>query len=236
MKITSFRLQNYRRLFDITLVLDDKKTILVGSNNSGKTSCIGALHTFLVRPENLRIRDVSKQHWKEISSIGEALETDENTSEQLDAIGERLSALFPRLDVTISAKTTEAYRARDILPHLDWKGGSLAVRVVYEPEQISRLAADYKKARSVVAKHKGVSLWPKHLFDFLEKRSNFSKYVKQKHFILNLDETDKAHPRLQPLSSSALKKLIRVNVVSEQRGLGNDDNAKERGLIQRNSV
>ena len=53
MKITSFKLANYRRLLDVSLVLGDKKTILVGANNSGKTSCIGALHTFLVRPENL---------------------------------------------------------------------------------------------------------------------------------------------------------------------------------------
>ncbi|MFM5710711.1 AAA family ATPase [Aeromonas veronii] len=47
MKITSFALKNYRRLSDVTLVLDDKTAVLVGANNSGKTSCIGALHTFL---------------------------------------------------------------------------------------------------------------------------------------------------------------------------------------------
>jgi len=29
---------------------------------------IGALHTFLVRPKNLRIRDVSKKNWKAVPS------------------------------------------------------------------------------------------------------------------------------------------------------------------------
>ncbi|MBO0217434.1 AAA family ATPase, partial [Vibrio sp. Vb2880] len=52
MKISSFALKNYRRLIDVNLVLDDKTTVLVGANNSGKTSCIGALHTFLKSPDN----------------------------------------------------------------------------------------------------------------------------------------------------------------------------------------
>jgi hypothetical protein len=73
MRITSFKLKNYRRLYDTDLVLDDKKTILVGANNSGKTSCIGALHTFLVRPENLRVRDISKQNWRSLSETGTEL-------------------------------------------------------------------------------------------------------------------------------------------------------------------
>ena len=229
MKVSWFRLRNYRRLLDIKLMLDDKKTILVGANNSGKTSCIGALHTFLVRPENLRIRDASKQSWREISSLGRELEASEITSEQLESIGDKLCKLLPSLDVTISAMAAEAYRARDILPHLDWKGGPLAVRIVYAPENMTRLAADFKQAREVVAEHEGVALWPKHLFDFFEKGNNLTKYIKQKHFILNLETADDAPPSVQPLSASALKKLIRVNVISEQRGLGNDDKDNEKG-------
>lgn len=58
MKITSFALKNYRRLSDVTLVLDDKTAVLVGANNSGKTSCIGALYTFLKSPDNLKVRDI----------------------------------------------------------------------------------------------------------------------------------------------------------------------------------
>lgn len=74
MKITSFVLKNYRRLAEVTLVLDDKKTILVGANNSGKTSCIGALHTFLKSPDNLKFRDISKRNWKEVRKLGKQVE------------------------------------------------------------------------------------------------------------------------------------------------------------------
>ena len=225
MKISSFKLKNYRRLVDVSIVLDDKKTILVGANNSGKTSCIGALHTFLVRPDNLKIRDISKQNWKILSAIGAELEKDKLTTEKIEALSEKLTDLLPSLDVIISAKASEAYRARDILPHLDWQGGDLAVRIKYEPSKISNLASDYGKARSVVSGQDGVSLWPQNLFDFLEKGRNVSKYLKQRHYILSLED-DTA---MQPLKADALRKLIKVDVISEQRGLGTEDGSEQSG-------
>ncbi|MBL4803134.1 MAG: AAA family ATPase, partial [Emcibacter sp.] len=147
MKISSFCLNNYRRLSDVELMLDDQKTILVGANNSGKTSCIGALHTFLMRPENLRMRHVSMQHWQSISSIGVQLGADHISTEHLESLNTQLIDLMPRLDVTIFAEAKEAYKARDILPHLEWRGGPLGVRIAYEPEDITKLAADYSQAR-----------------------------------------------------------------------------------------
>jgi len=233
MKITSFNLANYRRLLEVSLVLGDKKTILVGANNSGKTSCIGALHTFLVRPENLRIRDVSKKNWKAISEIGAELEQEQVGSETLENLSARLSDLLPRLDIKISAQPHEAYLARDILPHLEWCGGELAVRITYKPEKIATLAADYAKARSIVAGHDDVSLWPKNLFDFLEKGRNFAKYIKQSHCIPELDgaaeNSGDVETRVQPIAAGTIRKLIRVDVISEQRGLGNEDAASQKG-------
>lgn len=227
MKIKSFRLKNYRRLSDVSLVLDDKNTILVGANNSGKTSCIGALHTFLVRPENLRIRDVSKYGWKKIVRIGRVLEKRQISAEKLGMLSVYISNLLPRLDVIIDAESNEAYRARDILPHLEWHGGELAVRITYEPEKIESLISDYTKARSVISEHDDVNLWPKNLFDFLEKSKNFSKYFKQSHYILDIE--DSSGDYVQPISVTAIRKLIRVDVISEQRGLGNEDSKNQKG-------
>jgi predicted ATP-dependent endonuclease of OLD family len=97
MKIHSFVLKNYRRLADITLVLDDKKTVLVGANNSGKTSCIGALHTFLKSPDNLKVRDISKRNWKEIRNIGEEVERQFPNSERIEELSNILAGLLPSL-------------------------------------------------------------------------------------------------------------------------------------------
>ncbi len=125
MKITSFALKNYRRLADVTLVLDDKTTVLVGANNSGKTSCIGALHTFLKSPDNLKIRDISKRNWKKIKKLGEQVEQELPTNEKIQELSDHLVSLLPSLDIEITAKASEAYKVRDILPDLEWSGGAL---------------------------------------------------------------------------------------------------------------
>lgn len=236
MKITSFVLKNYRRLADVTLVLDDKKTVFVGANNSGKTSCIGALHTFLKSPDNLKVQDISKRNWKEIQKLGKQVEQEFPDSKKMEELSNNLVNLLPSLDIEITAEASEAYKVRDILPDLEWRGGALSVRITYEAVDISKLCREFADMRGVVSKHGGkVSLWPKDLCDFLEKGRNFSKFIKQKHYILSKDvePTEKTEPTaketLRPLRSEALKKLIRVDVISEQRGLGAEDNTDQKG-------
>ena len=230
MKITSFALKNYRRLADATLVLDDKTAVLVGANNSGKTSCIGALHTFLKSPDNLKVRDISKKNWKPLQNLGKEVEKEFPSIEKMQELSDVLINLLPSLDIEITAEASEAYKVLDILPDLEWKGGALFVRINYEAIDVSKLLSEFVDARLVVSKHQGkVSLWPKDLCDFLEKGRNFSKFIKQKHYILSKEAEPSSNEILQPLKSEALKKVIRVDVISEQRGLGAEDNAETKG-------
>lgn len=230
MKISSFALRNYRRLADVSLVLDDNTTVLVGANNSGKTSCIGALHTFLKSPDNLKVRDISRRNWKEIQKLGEQVEQTFPTSDKMQELTDVLVSLMPSLDIEIKAEASEAYKVRDILPDLEWNGGSLSVRITYQANDISKLFREFVDTRNVVAGHDGtVSLWPKDLCDFLEKGRNFRKFIKQKHHIISKDIGPTANEVLQSLSSEALKKLIRVDVISEQRGIGTEENTDQKG-------
>lgn len=230
MKITSFALKNYRRLADVSLVLDDKTAVLVGANNSGKTSCIGALHTFLKSPDNLKVRDISKKNWKHIQNLGKEVEDEFPSIEKMQELSDALIRLLPSLDIEITAEASEAYKVRDILPDLEWKGGALSVRINYEVIDVSKLFSEFVDTRVVVSKHQGeVSLWPKDLCDFLEKGRNFSKFIKQKHYVLSKEAEPSSNEILQPLKSEALKNLIRVDVISEQRGLGAEDNADQKG-------
>lgn len=231
MRITSFALKNYRRLANVTLVLDDRTTILVGANNSGKTSCIGALHTFLKSPDNLRVRDISKTNWKEIQKLGEEVEKEFPSSERIKELTDTFIDLLPSLDIEITAEASEAYKVRDILPSLEWSGGTLSVRITYgEESDVLKLCREFVDTRRVVSGHKGkVSLWPKDLCDFLEKGRNFNKFLKQKHYILSKEAGAADNEVLQHLNSGALKKLIRVDVISEQRGLGAEDNTDQKG-------
>lgn len=229
MKISSFALRNYRRLVDVSLVLDNEQTVLVGANNSGKTSCIAALHTFLKSPDNLKVRDISKRNWKEVQKLGEVAEVNFPKAEDQQELVTELANLLPSLDIEITADASEAYKVRDILPDLEWRGGVLAVRMTYEPKDVFKLLREFVDARKVVSGHKGeASLWPKNLCDFLEKGKNFSAHISQKHHILSKASDGSEGEILQPLKTGALKKLIRVNVISEQRGLGAEDTSDQK--------
>lgn len=230
MKISSFALKNYRRLADVRLTIDHKTTVLVGANNSGKTSCIGALHTFLKSPDNLKVRDISKRNWKRIQKLGEQVERNFPSSEKMQGLSDNLVSLLPSLDIEITANASEAYKVRDILPDLEWCGGALSVRITYEAIDISKLFREFVDGRAVVSGHTGtVSLWPKDLYDFLEKGRNFSRLIKQKHHILSKGAGPAGTDVLQPLKSEALKTLIRIDVISEQRGLGAEDSSDKKG-------
>lgn len=53
MRIKFVEISNFRKLKSTHLDLDKKTTILVGANNSGKTSAMVALRTFLMTPSRL---------------------------------------------------------------------------------------------------------------------------------------------------------------------------------------
>lgn len=55
MKISLFEIQNYRKLKACRLDLGDKETVLVGANNSGKTSAMESLITLSSRLFDLKI-------------------------------------------------------------------------------------------------------------------------------------------------------------------------------------
>ena len=137
---------------------------------------------------------------------------------------------MPSLDIKITADASEAYKVRDILPDLEWNGGALAVRVTYEVDDITKLFSEFVETRVVVSGYENeASLWPKDLCDFLERDRNFKKFIKQKHYVVSNEANPNSKEFLQPLKSGVLKKLIRVDVISEQRGLGTEDNSDPKG-------
>ena len=57
MRISKIHIQNFRKLKNCTLDFGEKQTILVGANNSGKTSCMQAIVRFLKDSKSLSTRD-----------------------------------------------------------------------------------------------------------------------------------------------------------------------------------
>ncbi len=227
MRIKFVEVSNFRKLKSTRIDFDEKTTIFVGANNSGKTSAMVALRYFLLSPGRLALRDITIANWTKIDLLGDAWEGVTETDIQLDA-------LLPALDVWLDVPITEIQHVVHLLPTLDWNGGLLGVRLQYRVGDIEKLKEEYLLLRNAArdAAVKGpdgeivkIYVWPKCLTDFLEQR--FHRYVDVQAFVLDplaVIEPNKGYACPQALSETALpldkapfKKLIKIDGIAAQR-------------------
>ena len=118
MRISKIHIQNFRKLKNCTLDFGEKQTILVGANNSGKTSCIQAIVRFLKESKNFSTRDFTLSNWKSINEIAESWINDEDSHPSMNDIIDYL----PQMDIWIEVENKEAYLVKDLIPSLEWEG------------------------------------------------------------------------------------------------------------------
>lgn len=227
MKISFVEIQNYRKLKSCRITFSEKITVLVGSNNSGKTSAMFALKNFL-KERKLVLDDFTISNLPEINKIGSYyLEKDDKEP----LLMETWNAVTPSLDVWIEVAENEMRYVAQILPTLDWQGGLLGIRLVYEPKDLEKLGATYKKVCELARSHQRsekLKLWPTSMCDFLreELRECFEMHA----YILNeakleaLQDDDIAKPQkissdVMPLGLDPFKDIIRIDFNPAQKGL-----------------
>lgn len=184
MRVTCVEIANFRKLESVRIDLTDRTTLLVGANNSGKTSAMAALKQFL-GSDSFKLSDFTLLHLPRIREIGEGWEA---AAEPVQGGTPRTSPggdfqtmvewldVLPHLDLWIEAGQHELYRAPELLPLLDDYCGGVGVRLRLEPKNISTLVKDYLKAREAVEKtrrgeadeSKRPRLRPMNLVEFLE--------------------------------------------------------------------
>ncbi|MBK3088829.1 AAA family ATPase [Enterobacter hormaechei] len=233
----------FRRLGKVQLEIDPKTTILVGANNSGKTSILAALRHFLADGSSFGAFDISVSQWPKLRELGrvwDALEEDPSTSgasegEWEEQLGTLISAM-PTLDLWFDAKAGMFHYVSPFLSKFSWKGGGVGVRLRLEPatniEDLKQLAWKYHLTRIPVKDMGKDSLaWPIDLLDFwlrepsqlgqvraykLDADNNpldgIKTYVSQ---VLDADSS--------PIDRKHLQKLIKVDFVAAQRGLGSEE-------------
>src|SRR5690625_2150269 len=113
MRIKFVEITNFRKLKSTHLDLDKKTTILVGANNSGKTSAMLVLRIFLLSPNRLTLRDITIANWTKIDLLGDEWEANEEPTVDVNA-------LLPSLDVWLNVPLREIQHVVHILPTLDW--------------------------------------------------------------------------------------------------------------------
>ena len=250
MRIDFIEIQNFRKLKSTRIDFDDMRTLFVGPNNSGKTSAMVALRTFLLKPGALTLKDISICNWSKIDAIGKDWE------EGVDA--QDLGEILPALDIWFDVPLSEIHRVIHVVPTLNWSGGSLGVRFQYAPSDIENLKEEYLTARSEALETESkVSegeakpvIKPQCLTEFLEMQNLKSLVLDA--YPLDPDNQSppesNGHANPQSLPSNALKLdkqpfdgLIVIEEIAAQRDLS-DANANfqtdndSKSISQKNSL
>lgn len=249
-KLSCVEFCNFRRLSKTRLDLNDTTTVLVGANNSGKTSLLTALRNFLGETTSFRAFDISLQHWGKLRALGEQWEAldQDPTTENPDGgtwsqqLAELLSCM-PFVDLWFDAHEGAYNHVAPFITTLRWSGGPVGVRVRLEPvedlDALRKLAWRYREARAPVKKlPKDGHSWPMDLLDYwLRHPGDLRRVCAYRLDATKGPLTDKSRTDIQPLPNGSepvelahLRSLIRVDFVPAQRGLGvEEDEARAEG-------
>lgn len=228
MRLHAYRLKNYRRLRDAVIELDEKISIFVGANNSGKTSAAQGLHAMLgAAKSRFQLFDFSAPLWAEFDKIGDAADGDEtHAPESLPRIA---------LDLWFRVGPQDLVAAMPLLPSSEWEGKYVGIRVSFEPgnphETVKRFRELRTKANAAAldsnAADDAYKPWPQTLTKYLTRELS-------KEYVLRYYVLDERHfasfreiePSYQPLPLTTepgglgiLKSLIRVDFLRAQRHL-----------------
>lgn len=105
MRIEFIEIQNFRKLKSCRVDFSEKETVFVGANNSGKTSAMNALMTFLKksRHKDISTTDFTLTNWKGINQI--ATNWVENLNpDDLSLSVEAWHQLVPSIDVWLKVE------------------------------------------------------------------------------------------------------------------------------------
>ncbi|VFR21258.1 pathogenesis related protein [plant metagenome] len=257
MHIKFVEIANFRKLLSIRVDLAAATTLFVGANNSGKTSAMLALRRFLSpRRCPFEMHDFTLCHWPTVIDIGQSWVEARDKEEVVDLVIDPWVSVLPTLDLWLHVESGEMHHVRDLIPTLDWEGGSLGVRLRYEPKDLKLLYKDFMGAlgdaeamraaaiAAVAAEHPDadpppappkLTIWPESLVDFLTKR--LSTYFTVQAYSLDpakLLEPSKSQAQPQvlpptslPIGSDVLAGLIRVHDIPAQRGFGEEQPSQE---------
>ena len=211
MFIKEIRIRNYRLLKDVQMTLDQRSTLIVGRNNTGKTSLTEIFRSFLTGPSpKLKYEDFNQSSLSDFETALSAFQagvTEEEVRPQIPAI--ELELLVDYRD------DADAY-------------GVLGDFIIDLNEDLyeTKILASYQ------VKDGGI----KSLFDGLDvtDRSSYFKALKESislnfEAVLYAIEPNNSDNRVK-LDFTKIKRLIRSEVINAQRGL-DDETHNERDVL-----
>lgn len=195
-----------------------EQTLLVGANNSGKTSATDALICFLDKGKKITSTDFTLCNWVALNEFAESWMKQGATLAELP----EWQPYCPSLDVWIDADVKEVQRVSHLIPTLKWDGEPLGVRLIYQPKDLDRLRENYVRERDAVVKvnkDKQLSLWPRDFKDYLKEKLHVEFEIKA--YLLDpskKDETQTLSNDSICFESDPFKGIFRVDTIEAQRG------------------
>jgi putative ATP-dependent endonuclease of OLD family len=218
MKLSNISIRNFRRLESVAIDIEDKETIFVGPNNSGKTSATAIFRSFL-GGRDFKIHDFS------VARIADF--------EKFAASG--LAADLPEIQLdlwfTIDPNSIAFGRVFTLLPKLS-DFSRVGLRLSYSIDDAKKLRenyfaaypADTNKARA------------KTLFQYLATDSNLSRHSMVRYASLEERQdgdgaSEIVATALEPEEGKRLvRHLVRVDFVDAQRNINDDDGSRSNRL------
>ncbi len=248
MKLAFVEIQNFRKLKACRIEVASQETILVGANNSGKTSAMDSMILLLKKDcrKNIATTDFTLSNWSHINQIGtQWVDTDEDDKPDLT-----LEQWFPYLlsiDIWLDVNEADIHHVIHILPTLDWTPDQLlGVRLILAPKDTEKLYKEFRAAfkaareteRTASSRSESkLSLWPETMRDFLDRDRELHNYFEVKAYILDPTqccdpENGVAKPQPFPANSVPMDKepfdrLFKIDVIPAQRGFSDPKTGDE---------
>lgn len=214
MKIERIRIKNFRRLEQVGVEIEDRETIFVGPNNSGKTSATAIFKCFLGQ-QKFRIYDFS---------VGRIVDIDE-----FGGGGEELKLPAIELDLwfKIDPEGIEFGRAFTLVPNLSDAFNRVGVRLRYAASDASKLRDEYRAAFP----QNGEDPPAKRLSEFLSDDTILNRHFETTY--ASLEETvdgEKESALEKDEGRNLLKNLVRVDFIEAQRGIDDEQGYRSNRL------
>ena len=208
MKITSIALRNFRRLEQVAIGFEKDETMLVGPNNSGKTSATVAFRCFL-GVKDFKVYDFSVSKVPALDAFGEGGDAEGLPTIELD------------LWFSLDPDHISFGRAFSLLPELSDEFDKVGIRLKYQPRDPAKMRAAYSTAYPASeddGKRSGT------LSQFLGSDTNLKQHYELAYYSLD----DRGQPPIETLldskeGKSLLCNLLRVDFVDAQRSVNDDE-------------
>ena len=214
MRVSKISIRNFRRLENVSIDIEERETVFVGPNNSGKTSATAIFRCFL-GGKDFRIHDFSVSRISDVNAFVE--NGDENKLPRIE------------LDVwfSVDPSSIEFGRAFALIPELTDEFDRLGVRLSFGVSEPKKLRANYEAVYPTQAD----GIRAKTLSQYLAIDSNLKRHCDILYFSLENTETKTVATHLnRDEGSKLLQNLIRVDFVDAQRNIDDDESSRSNRL------